>query len=411
MVLNLRQSNIRTESGTLVEEWTTTPPMERNGLPTVATTSYVYAGSRLISTETNAGTTYITLDHLGSTRVTTDGGGNVTSRKDFMAFGEEAITVQRNVGVGYGVPPVRQDYTGYEKEAESGLEFAQARFQNPIHGRFTSVDPLTASASIKNPQSFNRYTYALNSPYKFVDPLGLAPEGYWQTKYSNHGHCTPQAEFCGDDWNMWLDQDLDMFAAARGDVEKDLKNLKQLYGELTGNDLDTVKETVELAMEILGEKEIADAIIKEFRKEGDTLEPLDGIKSLNLDGGFKIVGEGENRAVAVIANVFDGRKSAINVVDPYDGRTKGPASIVLALRKRIGAYTLNFDKILLGSKAFGGSTMIEKVQIIIHEAVVHKLFKRRDLDFGTTQVEGSEKIRRRLTKILERSDIFRERKK
>jgi len=93
-----------------------------------------------------------------------------------MAFGEEAITAERNVGVGYGTPPVRQDYTGYEKEAESGLEFAQARFQNPVHGRFTSVDPLTASASIKNPQSFNRYTYALNSPYKFTDPLGLLSE-------------------------------------------------------------------------------------------------------------------------------------------------------------------------------------------------------------------------------------------
>ncbi len=136
-------------------------------------TSYVYAGSRLLSTETSSDTTYLTIDHLGSPRINTDGGGNVTSRKDFMAFGEEAITAERNVGVGYGIPPVRQDYTGYEKEAESGLEFAQARFQNPVHGRFTSVDPLTASATIKNPQTFNRYTYALNSPYKFTDPLGL----------------------------------------------------------------------------------------------------------------------------------------------------------------------------------------------------------------------------------------------
>jgi len=183
--------------GTLVEEWTTTPPMERNGVPTVATTSYVYAGSRLISTETDSGTTYVTLDHLGSTRVTTDSGGNVTSRKDFMAFGEEAITVQRNVGVGYGTPPVRKDYTGYEKEAESGLEFAQARFQNPIHGRFTSVDPLTASATIRNPQSFNRYTYALNSPYKFVDPLGLLSQystGACGSDCPNSGPTTDYAE-------------------------------------------------------------------------------------------------------------------------------------------------------------------------------------------------------------------------
>ncbi|MER3632860.1 MAG: hypothetical protein C4325_12520, partial [Blastocatellia bacterium] len=33
----------------------------------------------------------------------------------------------------------------------------------------------TASASIRNPQTFNRYSYVLNSPYKFTDPLGLLP--------------------------------------------------------------------------------------------------------------------------------------------------------------------------------------------------------------------------------------------
>ncbi|MFH4233950.1 hypothetical protein WAJ75_23375, partial [Acinetobacter baumannii] len=50
---------------------------------------------------------------------------------------------------------------------QSGINFlAESR-------RFTSVDPLTASATIRNPQTFNRYAYALNSPYKFTDPLGL----------------------------------------------------------------------------------------------------------------------------------------------------------------------------------------------------------------------------------------------
>lgn len=41
-------------------------------------------------------------------------------------------------------------------------------------GRFTSVDPLMASASTVSPQTFNRYTYALNNPYKYVDPSGMA---------------------------------------------------------------------------------------------------------------------------------------------------------------------------------------------------------------------------------------------
>ena len=104
----------------------------------------------------------------------------VVNRRDFMAFGEEAISVQR-VGGGSGngyeaAGATRKDYTGYEKDEESGLEFAQARYYNATHGRFTSVDPLTASATIRNPQTFNRYSYGLNSPYKFTDPLGLLSE-------------------------------------------------------------------------------------------------------------------------------------------------------------------------------------------------------------------------------------------
>ncbi|HXF90705.1 MAG TPA: hypothetical protein VNJ29_02110 [Candidatus Nitrosotenuis sp.] len=46
---------------------------------------------------------------------------------------------------------------------------------NQFKGRFTSVDPLTASATIRNPQTLNRYAYALNSPYKFTDPFGALP--------------------------------------------------------------------------------------------------------------------------------------------------------------------------------------------------------------------------------------------
>ncbi len=228
--------------GTLIEEWTTTPaPEGTKDKPSVSTTSYVYAGSRLISTETGSGTTYVTVDHLGSTRVTTDGGGNVTSRKDFMAFGEEAITPERNVGVGYGIPPVRQDYTGYEKEAESGLEFAQARFQNPVHGRFTSVDPLTASATIKNPQTFNRYTYALNSPYKFTDPLGLLP--------NSSGGCSAEYSSCDENGNgKNVDEHADRIyqtqiarieaqqAFAHGDIERGWQIIRESDGELMALD-------------------------------------------------------------------------------------------------------------------------------------------------------------------------------
>ncbi len=142
-------------------------------------TVFVYnAGGTLVAEYSTAiaqtpQVSYLTADHLGSARVITNQNGAVTTRKDYMAFGDEAATAQRTTNLNYDSSETRKGYTGYEKDTESGLEFAQARYYNSTHGRFTSVDPLTASASIRNPQTFNRYSYVLNSPYKFVDPLGL----------------------------------------------------------------------------------------------------------------------------------------------------------------------------------------------------------------------------------------------
>ncbi len=143
------------------------------------TTIFVYnGGGQLVaeySTQQSATpqVSYLTADHLGSPRIITDNVGKVIARKDFNAFGDETASTQRTDALGYKPEEIRQDYTGYQKDDESGLEFAQARYYNTKHGRFTSVDPLVASANVKDPQTFNRYSYAMNSPYKFTDPLGL----------------------------------------------------------------------------------------------------------------------------------------------------------------------------------------------------------------------------------------------
>lgn len=140
---------------------------------------FVYDASGQLAAEYSTQTSqtpqvsYLTTDHLGSPRVITDQDGAVISRKEFSAFGDETVTAQRTQGLGYQQHNIRRDYAGYEKDDESGLEYAQARYYNSQHGRFTSVDPWTASATIKDPQTFNRYSYVRNSPYKFVDPLGL----------------------------------------------------------------------------------------------------------------------------------------------------------------------------------------------------------------------------------------------
>jgi RHS repeat-associated protein len=64
-------------------------------------------------------------------------------------------------------------FTGYERDSESGLDYANQRYYNSTIARFMTPDPLRASADLLNPQTWNRYAYVLNSPINFIDPLGL----------------------------------------------------------------------------------------------------------------------------------------------------------------------------------------------------------------------------------------------
>ncbi|MEM4282847.1 MAG: RHS repeat-associated core domain-containing protein [Candidatus Woesearchaeota archaeon] len=145
------------------------------------TTIFVYdAFGRLIaeySTQvapsSEAKVSYLTSDHLGSPRVLTEQSGKVYSRRDFMPFGEEIRTLQRTEQLGYGGDAIRQKFTGYERDSEVDLDFAQARYYNSNHGRFTTTDPAMLSMNGNNPQTFNRYAYVMNNPLLYTDPLGL----------------------------------------------------------------------------------------------------------------------------------------------------------------------------------------------------------------------------------------------
>src|SRR5260221_7059892 len=84
----------------------------------------------------------------------------------------------------------------YENDAETGLNFAQARYQSSVQGRFTSVDPLGASAAITDPQSLNRYSYVQNDPMNLIDPSGMVPNvpgwgdvanGFWGKDLNDSG--------------------------------------------------------------------------------------------------------------------------------------------------------------------------------------------------------------------------------
>ncbi len=121
-----------------------------------------YGGPTISGSET--GTRYLTTDQLGSTRLVTDGSGNVAQSYDYLPFGQDfTLPTDSN----------RIRFTSKERDAETGLDYFGARYMSSAQGRFTSSDPLMASAHASNPQSWNRYAYALNNPLRFTDPNGM----------------------------------------------------------------------------------------------------------------------------------------------------------------------------------------------------------------------------------------------
>ncbi len=74
-------------------------------------------------------------------------------------------------------------FTGYERDAESNLDNAQARYNSSSLGRFMSPDPIgNFVADATNPQTWNMYAYVNNDPTGLIDPTGLcggADYGWW----------------------------------------------------------------------------------------------------------------------------------------------------------------------------------------------------------------------------------------
>jgi RHS repeat-associated protein len=117
----------------------------------------------------DSGAQYLTADNLGSTRLVTKAAGSIDETYDYLPFGEEYSTVSPI----YPRPPGGNGikFTSKERDAETGLDYFGVRYMSSAQGRFTSPD--TAGPDLTNPQTLNKYRYALNNPLRYVDPNGL----------------------------------------------------------------------------------------------------------------------------------------------------------------------------------------------------------------------------------------------
>jgi RHS repeat-associated protein len=86
--------------------------------------------------------------------------GTEVERWDHYPYGETWVP---------GAPGDQHRYTGHLRDAESGNDYAGARYYSNIRGRWLSVDPERGD---RDPQDLNRYAYVRNDPVNRLDPDG-----------------------------------------------------------------------------------------------------------------------------------------------------------------------------------------------------------------------------------------------
>ncbi|WP_295033656.1 RHS repeat-associated core domain-containing protein [Shewanella sp.] len=102
-------------------------------------------------------------DMLGTPVMETDESGYVISRSVYEPFGKRLGGEKAGLG-----------YTGHLQDEDLGLTYMQARYYDPLIGRFYSNDPV----GFRDVHSFNRYAYGNNNPYRYTDPTGMASNDF-----------------------------------------------------------------------------------------------------------------------------------------------------------------------------------------------------------------------------------------
>ena len=125
----------------------------------------------------SGGRRYYRKDHLGSVRAVVAGNGTVQETRDYYPFGLMMPGRETMESVS-----AKEDYTGHELDAETGLHYAGARYYMSALGRWTSGEPLLNGdpRPLLNDQrrvllGASPYNYSLNNPTNLRDPDGRCP--------------------------------------------------------------------------------------------------------------------------------------------------------------------------------------------------------------------------------------------
>jgi len=262
--------------------------------------SYIYAGSRLLSTITKSGSSELTEyhhpDRLG-TKLVTDTTANTAKSQATLPFGA-LISAETQA-------TTNQKFTSYDRSGATGLDYAVNRTYNSGQSRFTQVDPIgMASASIGDPQSLNMFAYTQNNPVDFIDPSGLflaAPEddggvividtwiwGWWVNYWDNYW--SPQNGYESGDTGRRGPPDDEEPGGGGSGIEKAAKAAKKFLK----NNKRCKAFLDKILQEVNTSSPLATAVIGSDRNGRALLGRLDSNQALDLVLGAEVIKTGKS---------------------------------------------------------------------------------------------------------------------
>ncbi|WP_404409146.1 hypothetical protein LG272_01395 [Pseudidiomarina marina] len=186
-------------------------------------------------------------------------------------------------------------YTGHLEDDDLALTYMQARYYDPVIGRFYSNDPVDALGHIQRGNSiahgFNRYAYANNNPYKYTDPdgefvfLAIAAVGAAITAYDTYQ--TYQNEGAGAAAKSLAVGGL--ITAATGGVGKLAHSAYKAYkGAKVASGAESAVQGVKLEKQLASESQLTElaegggTVISQPAKQANRIAEQHGVDAVNV---------------------------------------------------------------------------------------------------------------------------------
>ncbi|GAB2864388.1 hypothetical protein GCM10027277_36420 [Pseudoduganella ginsengisoli] len=125
-----------------------------------------YSTNVAVAVGTSDAITYYHNDAAGTPLMASDANGNLLWKEYYQPYGDKLANPAAGANNGLW-------FAGKPYDSNTGLSYMGGRYYDPLVSRFMGADPRGFDPN--NLHSFNRYAYANNNPYRYVDPDGHSP--------------------------------------------------------------------------------------------------------------------------------------------------------------------------------------------------------------------------------------------